>query len=199
MVFLKAITAREDSTVTVSFRKAKELKVKDGDLVVLVGRRRNAAYAQVAIGDKSMKDDDSCSISQNLASNLRLRQDDKIKVVSLKSVDHDEPRSGDLLLMQTKKVAQATSVSFAPLEDSLNALTSSEGGDELSDDEILERFVRPYVDSNDGELQLLKKGHLICLRDESGRRLDFYVSHLELEEAETEDEKTEGKLDNDST
>jgi hypothetical protein len=190
----KVTTAREDSTVTISSRKAKEINVRSGDIVVLVGRRRNASYAQVAIGEKAFKNDDSCSISQNLAYNLRLRQDDKVKVVPMKSMDHEEPRSGDLLLMKAKEVAQVTSVSFAPVDDSLNALTSSEGGDDLSDDEILERFVRPYLNSNDGNFQLLKKGHLISLRDESGRRLEFYVSQMELEDTEDDDGKTEGKF-----
>lgn len=185
------ITAPEDSTIGISSRKAKELKVKGGDVVVLVGRRRNAAYAQIAVVDRSMKDGDSCSISQNLATNLRLRQDDKVKLIPLKSVHQDEPRSGDLLLLKTKEVPRATSVTFAPVEDSLNALISSEGGDELSDDEIMERFVRPYARANDGELQMLKKGHLIHLRDENSHQLEFYVSQMELDEVVPDGEKNE--------
>jgi hypothetical protein len=202
LIIFKIITAGEDSTVTISSRKAKELKVKEGDVVVLIGRRRNASYAHVAITDSSKESTktktDLCVISQNLASNLRLRQDDKVKIVPLKSVNHDESRSGDLLLLKTDEVRQATSISLAPVEDSLNALISSEGGDELSNDEILDRFVRPYFAGSDDEVQLLKQGHLISLRDESGRRLEFYVTLMEFDESATDDEKADGTYRNET-
>lgn len=159
--------------------------MKDGDAVVLVGRRRHASYGRVVIGGSSKKksgdSEGICTISQNMAYNLRLRQDDKVKVVPLKSADHDEARSGDLLLLKAKEPPTAVSVTFAPVEDSLNSLTSSEGGDELSDDEILQRFVQPYVENSDDNLVLLKQGHLLTLRDENDRRLEFYVSNVELE------------------
>jgi formylmethanofuran dehydrogenase subunit D len=186
--------AIEDSSVLLSPSKAKELKVKEGDTVVLIGRRRHASYGHVQIGVSSGKrkdSDSSCTISQNMASNLRLRQDDKVKVVSLKSADQNEARSGDLLLLKSKETPVAATVTFAPVEDSLNSLTAVEGGDELSDEEILQRFVQPYVENSDDGVAFLKQGHLLSLRDENGKKLDFYVSNIETEEDVAENDEDE--------
>lgn len=197
---MQPTTAAEDSAVTLSAGKARELGVAKGDVVVLVGRRRHAAHARVAIASsKAAKKKSSCGISQNLAANLRLRQDDKVKVepVAVVVVTGDDEevaaseRSGDLLLVQ-QPPAQIASVTLSPVEDSLRALVASEGGDAIDDAELHSRFVAPYLEGGGGG-GLLKKGHLVALRDENNRRLEFYVSHVSLEGAEEEGEpETEG-------
>lgn len=175
----QATTAAQDCSVQLTAAKAKEMGTTTGDVVVLVGRRRHATYAIVNISKAGKKS--TCTISQNMASNLRLRQDDKVKVVALKKSFEDEgasERSGDLLLLQ-KQPAKIQSVTFSPVEDSLTALTAVEGGDTIADEELHARFVTPYLESS--ESAVLKQGHLIALRDENGKRLEFYISHLDIE------------------
>ena len=149
----------------------------------MVGRRRHAAYGKVAIGgDKKT----TCSMSKNMAANLRLRQDDKVKVEPIRS-DEDGERSGDLILLE-KQPDTIVSVTLSPLEDSLNGLVAAEGGDMLEDSEIQARFVAPYLEGGDA---LLKKDHLLALRDENGKKLEFYVTQmiLEGEDEETKEEE----------
>lgn len=164
-------TATADSTITISPKKAKELKITTGDVVVVIGRRRRATYATVAVGNK--KPVTQCIISENLAANLRLRQDDKIKVVPLSTDDDLGERSGDLLLI-AQSPQTATAVTVSPVEDSWNNLIASEG--EVTDDEWMERFVKPYLEESGG---LLKKGHTLKLRDENGKLLEVIVTHME--------------------
>jgi hypothetical protein len=175
----KATTAAQDATIQLSAAKAKELGVTNGDAVVLIGRRRHAAYATVNIAKDTKKS--VCSIGQNMAQNLRLRQDDKVKVVALdKSFEEESAseRSGDLLLLQ-KQPASIQSVTLSPVEDSLAGLVASEGGDEIADEELQRRFLTPYLEQREGGL--LKQGHLLVLRDDNGKRLEFYVSQIDLE------------------
>ena len=179
----QATTALQDSTITLSRAKAKELNVSEGDVVVLVGRRRHAAYGRVAIGGSTKKT--TCSMSQNMAANLRLRQNDKVKVEPIRSGEEGE-RSGDLMLLE-KQPATIVSVTLSPVEDSLNALVAAEGGDMLEDSEIQARFVVPYLEGGDA---LLKKDHWLALRDENGKRLEFYVTQMVLE-GEDEEMKEE--------
>ena len=46
---MSVVDAATDSIVTISSKKAKELKVKNGDVVALIGRHRRAAYAVAQI------------------------------------------------------------------------------------------------------------------------------------------------------
>lgn len=173
--------------------------VKAGDIVVLVGRRRHACYASIEIEEdtkqkqtpskklpKTTTMKSKCKISQNMAAYLRLRQGDPVKVVPLTSDDETDQRSGDLKLIQSKP-EMATSITFAPVEDSLLALVA--GGDELADEEIQERFVQPYIEQGGG---LLKQGQLVMLRDENGKKLEFYVSRMDFE-TEQEDAQEESE------
>lgn len=184
---------KEDCSVRIASAKAKELGVSTGDIVVLVGRRRHATYAKVEISKGGKKS--SCVISQNMAYNLRLRQDDKVKLVVLeKSFENEEAseRSGDLRLVQ-KQPSLIQSITFSPIEDSLSGLVALEGGDEIPDQVLQARFVSPYLENC--ENAVLKQGHLLQLRDDNGRRLDFYVSHVSLDVPEsdsTSDEVAEG-------
>lgn len=187
----------KDCSVQISEAKAKELGVTDGDNVVLVGRRRHASYAKVEIVKKGKKS--SCTITQNMAYNLRLRQDDKVKLVVLDKAFEEEStseRSGDLLLLQ-KQPLPIKSIIFSPIEDSLAGLTALEGGDTIPDSELQTRFITPYLESSDGAL--LKQGHLLVLRDENGNRLEFYVSNIsfdgeDADENTTPSENEEGML-----
>jgi hypothetical protein len=178
----------KDCSVQISEAKAKELGVSSGDNVVLVGRRRHATYAKVEISKKGKKS--SCTITQNMAYNLRLRQDDKVKLVVLDKAYEEESaseRSGDLLLLQ-KQPSPIQSITFSPIEDSLAGLTALEGGDAIPDSEIQARFVTPYLESSEGAV--LKQGHLLILRDENGKRLEFYVSSISLDGDESSESAT---------
>jgi hypothetical protein len=126
-----------------------------------------------------------------MAVNLRIRQDDKIKLVPLAAADHTEERSGDLVLLNVENPPLVKAVTFAPLEDSLNSLQASEGGDEISEEELMERFVGPYTQDRDN--LLIKKGNVLTLRDDNGKKLEFTVSHVEVESAADAKEESSGK------
>lgn len=173
--------------------------VKAGEIVVLIGRRRRAAYARVAVAKKAKKG--VAKVSANLAANLKLRSDDKVKVAPLLTTKSDkkegENRSGDLLLLTATTVPTVQSVTFSPIEDSLEALVAVEGGDEIADAEIQERFVQPYLDGS-GDGVVLKQGHVIRLMDDNGKKLEFMISHMDINGATTatdDQEEEEGALD----
>lgn len=181
---LQPTTAKSDSEVTISSSKAKELGVKAGQHVVVIGRRRKAAYAVVNVAKKGASKKGACKVSANLAQNLKIRNDDKIKIVPLEADVANESRSGDLLLLVKAEVPTVESVTFSPIEDSLMALVAAEGGDDIPDEEIQARFVQPYLEDPKGAV--IKQGHVVKLIDENGKRLEFIVSHMEVS-GETED------------
>lgn len=166
--------ASSDYTITVSPSKAKELDIKSGDVVRIIGRRRRASYAVVNVAKGSKG---SISLSFNLANNLRVRSTDKVKVVPLEE-DSAEENSGDMALL-TSQPTLAHSVTFSPVKDSLHSLELSEGGDEIPEEELIERFVKPYLDVDGAAV--LKKGHTIVLRDDNNKSLEFTVTHLDTE------------------
>jgi transitional endoplasmic reticulum ATPase len=177
-------TAEFDSDVIISPAKAKELSLKKGDVVAVIGRRRRAAYGRVSVakGKKSV-----CTISENLANNLRLRKGDTLKVASL-GKEVEGTRSGDMVILDNSSAPQISSVTLSPVDDSLSSLEGTEGGDEIPDEEIQARFVTPYLESSNG---LLKEGHILLLKDENGRKLEFVVSHLEIEGQPTAENEIE--------
>jgi transitional endoplasmic reticulum ATPase len=168
--------------VTLSSAKAKELKVKDGATILLIGRRRRASYARVAI---SKSKNGVCGVSQNMAANLRLRNGDKVKAVPLGD-SLDETHSGDMALLSHAAPPKIAAVTFSPVEDSLQNLSAREGGDDISDEHIMERFIKPYL-ANDATV-LIKKDHLLALVDDNGKRLEVMVTHVELEGEEAKQE-----------
>jgi transitional endoplasmic reticulum ATPase len=129
-----------------------------------------------------------CAMSENLAKNLRLRKGDTLKIAPLSGEKEEGTRSGDMLLLDQTTAPKISSVTFSPVEDSLTSLEAMEGGDEIADEEILSRFVTPYLESSNG---FLKHGHILLLKDENGRKLEFILSHVEIEgqpEAEIEED-----------
>jgi len=177
-------TAEFDSTVILSPAKAKELSLKKGDVVAVIGRRRRAGYGRVSIakGKKSV-----CTISENLAKNLRLRKGDTLKVALL-GEKVEGTHSGDMVLLDSSSAPKISSVTLSPVEDSLVSLEAMEGGDEIPDEEIQARFVTPYLESSNG---FLKRGHILLLKDENDKKLEFIVGHVDIEgqpAVETEEE-----------
>lgn len=164
--------------MSISPSKAKELKVSAGDVILVVGRRRRATYAYVDV-QKSKKE--ICSIPENMAKNLRLRNTDKLKVIPL-GLQEDESRHGDMILLKYAAPPKVASITFSPIEDSLNSLAAREGGDGLGDDEIMERFVTPYLNLEDSTA-LVKKDSVVTITDDNGKKLEFMVTHVELEDA----------------
>ena len=75
----------------------------------------------------------------------------------------------------------------------MSSLEASEGGDEISDEEIMKRFVTPYMELEDS-MALVKKGHIVKMTDDNGKNLEFIVTHVELEGASPEEEAEEGKI-----
>ena len=170
----------EDSKVVLTPKKAKELKVADGDVVAIIGRRRRGTYAIASVPSKKKGSNSNCFISHTLASNLRIRDGDKLKVVPLgKDAADAEARSGDMILL-TKDAEVVSSVTYSPIEDSLNNLINSEGGDEIEDEELMERFIEPYLNlEDDGGSVVAKSGSVVTMKDENGKTLDFIISHVD--------------------
>lgn len=178
------VTASSDYTLSISPSKAKELQLKLGDLVAIIGKRRRATYAKVKISKGSSNED--AVVSRNLATNLRLRTMDKVKIVPLASSGEDneecESKSYNLGNKPTSSTI-ASSITFHPLKDSLTSLDYKEGGggDGLSDEEVMERFIFPYLNlEDDGDEIFVNGGHMLTLKDENGLMLEFKVGNLDL-------------------
>jgi len=185
-----AADASSDYSVSISPNKAKELKVKTGDIVAIVGRRRRASYARVVVAKMSF---DKVKLRHNLATNLRVRDTDKVKIVTLDGSEEGEEAysTGDMALLNSHP-SVAHSVTFSPVKDSLHSLELSEGGDELNEEEIVERFLAPYLNVEDAEEVIVKTGHTLMLMDANGKSLEFTVSHLDMEGDESDaDEEAE--------
>eukprot|EP00536_Pseudo-nitzschia_multiseries_P009931 jgi/Psemu1/67221/estExt_Genemark1.C_2890035 len=175
-------TAITDSAVSLSAKKAKELGVSNGEVVAVIGRRRTATYGRVLVAKKKKMSSSACTVSENLAKNLRLRKGDTVKIVPLTD---DKPtvedaRSGELVLVNADSAPMVESVTLSPIEDSLSSLEQVEGGDSISDEDINERFIAPYLEESGG---LLKLGQVLLLRDENGRKLEFVVTNVLVEGA----------------
>ena len=160
-----------------------------GDAVALVGRRRRASYAKISI-EKQNKS--SCSVSANMAKNLRLRNGDKLKVVPLVGeAPEDAERSGDMVLLQVTTPPKIMTVTLAPITDSLKSLQNSEGGDDIPEKDLMTRFINPYLEEKGG---MVKVGHVLSLSDENGKKLDVMVREIELESDKEKSEDDEGML-----
>ena len=175
-------TALADYTISISSSKAKELNIKNGDVVAIIGRRRRVSYGTVQI---SKMKNGSVKLSNNLATNLRVLDTDKVKIVPLNNNDNGEENESESYTLGNPPSETAYSVTFAPIRDSLHTLELKErGGDEFSDEEINERFVVPYLnieEDGDGNSNVvLREGHTLVLKDDNGVSLEFMVSHLDL-------------------
>lgn len=188
-----SITASSDYRLSISSSKAKELQIQSGELVAIIGKRRRASYAKVHILPKGgAASNDEAKVSRNLATNLRLRSMDKVKIVPLLSSSSEDNDDGEeceskAYNMGNKPTSIASSITFHPLKDSLTSLDYKEGGggDGLSDEEVLERFITPYLnldddDDTDGQV-FMTGGHMLTLRDENGFMLEFKIGNLHLE------------------
>ncbi len=129
-----------------------------------------------------------------MATNLRLRDNDKLKIVPIESsgdADKNEERSGDMALL-TKDPVVVSSVTFAPVEDSYNSLVASEGGDDIGDEELKERFIDYYLNLDEnGDSIVVKEGNIVAIRDENDKVLEFIVSHVDQGD-ENEEQSEEG-------
>ena len=92
----------------------------------------------------------------------------------------------------TQDAPIVSSVTYAPIEDSLNSLIASEGGDEIEDEELMDRFLTPYLNLEDGVKVIAKEGNVLTIRDENNKSLDFMVSHVD------DGEESEGMSANES-
>jgi transitional endoplasmic reticulum ATPase len=130
------------------------------------------------------------TISMNLAKNLRLRKGDKAKVVVLNGKLEEGTHSGDMVLLDVTEPAKIVSFTLAPIEDSISTLTSIEGGDEIPEEDLTARFITPYFEN---QKALLKKGQILELMDDRGRRLEVIVGDIKLEGEEAKDTVEEGE------
>jgi len=192
-------TGTTDSAVMLTAKKAKELGVSNGEVVAVIGRRRTATYGRVLVQKNRKKASSStCTLSENLAKNLRLRKGDSVKVVPLteESSSDEGTHSGELSLVDTDSAPIVESVTLSPIEDSLASLEALEGGDSISDDDIESRFIAPYLEESGC---LLKSGQVLLIRDENGRKLEFIVSNLMREGAQSSDKEKQESSSEETT
>jgi len=185
-------TALADYTISISSSKAKELNIKNGEIVAIIGRRRRVSYGTALI---SKMKNGSVKLSNNLATNLRVMDTDKVKIVPLNTSDNGEENESESYTLGNPPSDIAHSVTFAPIRDSLHTLELKErGGDEFSDEEISERFVVPYLnmdeDGDGNSVVVLREGHTLVLKDDNGVSLEFMVSHLDLVGDDSENEES---------
>lgn len=189
-------TASADYTASISPGKARELGVKSGDVVAIIGRRRRASYAKIAVSKMSS---DGVKLAWNLGANLRVRDAEQVKVVPIGGDGEDDEGaygSGDMALCATRP-SVAAGVTLSPVKDSLYNLELSEGGDEIGESEIMDRFVGPYLNL-DEDVAIAKVGHTLTLMDDNGKSLEFTVTHLDMVggesdmDSDVEDEAGEG-------
>ena len=91
------------------------------------------------------------------------------------------------MLLLTKNAEVVVSATYSPVEDSLNSLINSEGGDEIEDEELMERFVTPYLNiEDDAGSVIVKEGSVITMKDENGKSLDFITSYVDDGEERSE-------------
>mmetsp|Transcript_40774 Transcript_40774/g.122842 ORF Transcript_40774/g.122842 Transcript_40774/m.122842 type:complete len:725 (-) Transcript_40774:41-2215(-) len=96
------------------------------------------------------------------------------------------------MTLLTQKPPTVASVTLSPIEDSLNTLVASEGGDDIADEEIEERFIAPYLNLEEAKKSiLLKVGHVITIKDDNGKTLEFMVSRMEVDGMDGEEEADE--------
>ena len=130
------------------------------------------------ISPKSPSSSSSATLSSNLAYNLAVSYNDKIKVVP-----------------STQTLPTATSAVLSPTFDSLSNLEVLNGGDDVTEDDLLSRFVVPYLSSGSGSL---RKGAVITMYDDQGITCEFVVEALTTSESD-DVEKDEVSVDGSTT
>mmetsp|Transcript_24491 Transcript_24491/g.55935 ORF Transcript_24491/g.55935 Transcript_24491/m.55935 type:complete len:904 (-) Transcript_24491:224-2935(-) len=162
-----------DATVTISPGKARELSVSQGDVVLVIGRRRLTNYFTVAVEKRCA----GASLSANAAYNLRVTAGDRVKLV-VPGADAEE--DGPTYDYAGEAPLEIKEVIFAPVEDSVATYERMHnGGDELDDEEVLEKFVRPYME----EEGILRAGMIVKMAEGgdnagSGRTVEFLVKSI---------------------
>jgi len=163
-----------DSALTLSPGKARELAVSDGDVVLVIGRRRRAAHLRVAV----RKGGTGARLSASCGRSLRVSSGDRVRVV----VDPTGgPEEDHLYGYAGPAPAGVAEVSFAPVEDSLTTYERTyHGGDDVAEEELLARFVRPYVEGRDGEMGAVRSGDVVRMAEDGhdGRVVEFVVQGL---------------------
>jgi len=171
----------EDNIIIIHSKKACELDISTGDYLKIFGRRRKSSYAVVKIFEKEQYSQSSCQISYNLAINLSTRNGDKIKLINIDEHKH------------FPKIVR--SVSFSPIQDSIQALLISERRKEIPRDyELIERFLIPYLNLEEqNNHTIVNMMQILAIKDENDKTLEFLVSNMDTEEVK--DENTDRKKD----
>eukprot|EP00520_Triparma_pacifica_P005897 CAMPEP_0118645306 /NCGR_PEP_ID=MMETSP0785-20121206/7428_1 /TAXON_ID=91992 /ORGANISM="Bolidomonas pacifica, Strain CCMP 1866" /LENGTH=872 /DNA_ID=CAMNT_0006537175 /DNA_START=1 /DNA_END=2616 /DNA_ORIENTATION=+ len=152
-----ATSAEDDSMVTISSKKAEKLGITKGSQVTLIGRRRRTSTCTLKTSSKLSQS--ACTLSPNLATNLKLDSGDSVKIIS----------------NQGEELEDAEEVVFSPTIEALGKLEALNGGDELSEEDLTTRFVLPYLTSGPGTL---KVGALLTLYDSQGLSCQFLITSL---------------------
>lgn len=197
--------ALSDCYITITQSKAHELQLHQGDLVAIIGKRRRCAYVKVNIlTDKTTTTKlSSVKIGRNLANNLHIRNDDKVRLISINEIEENEAQqqqqqqkessttgSGSYGLGKRPTIV-AKIVTLHPIKDTM----SNVDDDDVSDEELISRFITPYLDSstddvdNDEDVAIMKEGHVLTLTDENGSVMEFTIGKLDIDHDENDDDE----------
>ena len=209
-----ATNAISDCYVSITQSKARELQLHQGELVAIIGKRRRCAYVKVNIltdmTTTTTTKSSSVIIGRNLANNLHIRNDDKVRIISVNEIEeNDEDRqqrrnessstttgSGSYGLGKRPTIVAKT-VTFHPIKDTMSN-NVDDYDDDVSNEELISRFITPYLDyssavdvDTDENVAIMKEGHVLSLTDENGSVMEFTIGKLDIDHDENDEDDEE--------
>ena len=206
-----ATNAISDCYVSITQSKARELQLHQDELVAIIGKRRRCAYVKVNIlqtdrTTTTTTKSSSVIIGRNLANNLHIRNDDKVRIISVNEIEeNNEDRqqrrnessstttgSGSYGLGKRPTIVAKT-VTFHPIKDTM----SNVDDDDVSNEELISRFITPYLESStvdvdtDENVAIMKEGHVLSLTDENGSVMEFTIGKLDIDHDENDEDDEE--------
>jgi hypothetical protein len=212
------ITAVSDCYISITQSKAKELQLHQGDLVAIIGKRRRCAYVKVNILTTNKttttgmipKSSSSIQLGRNLANNLHIRNDDKVRILSINEIEQQQEEEDQRQQESTTSSSSgsyglgkrptnvAKTITLHPIKDTLSNVNNDD--EEVSDEELIVRFITPYLDSssttdfininndeNNENVAIMKEGHVLTLTDENGIVMEFTIGKLDIHDDNEDD------------
>ena len=200
----RTTNALSDCYISITQSKARELRLRQGDLAAIMGKRRRCAYVKVNIlqtdRTTTTKSSSAVIIGRNLANNLRIRNDDKVRIISVNEIEEneneDQQRQNGSYGLGKRPTIVAKTVTFRPIKD-----TMSNDDDDVSNEELISRFISPYLESsstddvvndeNESVMAIMKEGHVLSLTDDNGNVMEFTIGKLDVDHDENNEDDEE--------
>lgn len=208
-----ATNALSDCYISIAQSKARELRLRQGELVGIMGKRRRCAYVKVNIlqtdrttttTTTTTSSSSAVIIGRNLANNLRIRNDDKVRIISVNEIEENEnedqqQQNGSYGLGKRPTIVAKT-VTFHPIKDTMSN-NVDDYDDDVSNEELISRFITPYLESssaddvdndeNENVMAIMKEGHVLSLTDDNGNVMEFTIGKLDVDHDENNEDDEE--------